>query len=61
MLSKYAYSIIIEGGFLEFDSLNKWVQINIGQNVIGDLMYDKADYNYGFMEIFFNEKLYLSR
>jgi hypothetical protein len=61
MLSKYEYSIIIEGGHLEFDSLNKWIQINIKQNVIEDLIYDKTDYNYGFMEVFFNEHLYLSR
>lgn len=61
MSSKYKYSIIIEGGHLEFESLNKWIQINIEQNYIEDLIYDKTDYDYGFMEVFFNEPFYLSR
>lgn len=61
LLTKYQYSIIVEGGHLEFGTLNKWIQINIEQNIIEDLIYDKTDYNYGFMEIFFNENLCLSK
>lgn len=58
-LITHRYSVIIEGGFMEFDSLNKWIEINLGQESINWLFYGKTGYDFGFAEYFFTEELHV--
>jgi hypothetical protein len=57
MLLKYPYSVILEGGYLELDNLNKWIEINIGSDSIKWLVYGKTGYDYGFAEYFFANEI----
>jgi len=57
MLVKYPYSVILEGGYMELDNLNKWIEINLRQDSINWLFYGKISYDYGFAEYFFNSEL----
>lgn len=56
LLAKYKYSVIVEGEFMEFDNLHKWIKENIGLNSVEDIYYGKIDYDYGFAEFFISEK-----
>lgn len=56
LLSVYPYTVILEGGFMEFDSLNKWIEINLGSDSIQWLVYGKTGYDYGFAEYFFRNE-----
>ncbi len=58
LLTKYEYSVIVEGGHMEFDNLYKWIKQNIGENSIKEIYYGKIDYDYGFAEFFFTEKVH---
>ncbi|WP_431213032.1 hypothetical protein ACQ86N_46625 [Puia sp. P3] len=53
MLEMRRYSVILEGGFMEFDNLNKWIRINLAPEPIIWLFYSKIAYDYGFAEYFF--------
>ena len=55
-LTELKYSIIVEGDFLEFESLEKWIKENILQAVITQIFYAKTDYDFGFMEYFFEKE-----
>ncbi len=55
MLSRFKYSVIIEGEHSEFDNLDKWIKQNINQNGIENIYYGKTGYDYGFAEYFTNE------
>jgi len=57
MLLKHQYSIIIEGGFLEFETLDKWIKINLKIINLSDIYYRKTDYDFGFRELFFDEEI----
>jgi hypothetical protein len=50
MLSKYRYSVILEGNFMELDNLDKWIRTSLNKDVAIWLFYGKTDYNYGFAE-----------
>lgn len=54
LLSKYNYSIILEGEFTELENLETWIKENIDTNEIESIYYDKIDYNYCFVEYFFS-------
>ena len=54
LLSKYKYSIIVEGEFTELENLEKWVEKNIDTESLEPIYYDKTDYNYCFVEYFFS-------
>ncbi len=56
LLSKFKYSVIVEGDFMEFDNLFKWIKQNIGADSVEDIFYGKTDYDYGFAEFFIAEK-----
>jgi hypothetical protein len=58
LLTKYRYSVIVEGGHLEFDNLYKWINQNIGTDTIEDIYYGKTDYDYGFAEFFISDKIH---
>ena len=58
MLIIHRYSVIVEGGFMEFDSLDKWIDANIGPESINRLFYGKTAYDFGFAEYFFIEELH---
>lgn len=52
LLVSKPYSVIFETSFLELDSLNKWIEINLDKNMLEWLFYGKIDYDYGFTEYF---------
>lgn len=56
MLTVNPYSVILEGGYLELDSLNRWIENNLGPECIKWLLYGKTGYDYGFAEYFFNDE-----
>jgi len=56
MLIEQPYSVILEGGYLELDSLNKWIDVNLSYDPIKWLFYGKTGYDYGFAEYFFSEE-----
>ena len=53
LLSQHKYSIILEGEYLEFDNLEKWIENQSGFKKPKSIYYDKIDYNYGYVEFFF--------
>ena len=61
LLSKYKYSVIIEGSHVEFDNLNAWIKQNISVDPLKEIYYGKTDYDYGFAEFFVNEKTHEER
>lgn len=56
MLVQFPYSVILEGGFMELDNLDKWIVLHIGSDLIKSLLYGKTGYNYCFAEYFFAEE-----
>ena len=58
LLSKYKYSIILEGEFTELENLEKWIAENIDNETLKSIYYDKTDYNYCFVEYFFPKESY---
>jgi hypothetical protein len=54
LLSKYKYSIILEGEFTELENLEKWVKKHLDIETLESIYYDKTDYNYCFVEYFFS-------
>ena len=57
LLSKYKYSIILGGEFIELENLESWIKENIDINEIESIYYDKIDYNYCFVEYFFSSEI----
>jgi hypothetical protein len=58
LLTKYKYSVIIEGSHIEFDNLNAWIKQNISLDPLKEIYYGKTDYDYGFAEYFINDKIH---
>ena len=58
LLTKYKYSLIIEGSHIEFDNLNAWIKQNISSDPLKEIYYGKTDYDYGFAEYFINDKIH---
>ena len=58
LLAKYKSSVIIEGGYMEFDNLQKWIKQYIPTDSIENIYYGKTDYDYGFAEFFIAEKIH---
>ncbi len=52
MLQNGPFSIIIEAGHMELDSLNEWIRLNLNPNALKWLYYGKTGYDYGFIEYF---------
>ena len=59
--TRHKYSIIFEGNFLEFDSLQLWIRENINNNPIIYLFYGKLGYDYGYFELFLNEQSHFEK
>lgn len=57
LLTKYKYSVIIEGSHVEFDNLYAWAKQNISPDPLKEIYYGKTDYDYGFAEFFIDEKM----
>lgn len=58
-LKEYPYSKIVEGSFLEFEVMDKWLNIQktLDKNFeYKEIYYRKLDYNYCMIEFFFNKK-----
>ena len=58
LLTKYKFSVIIEGSHVEFDNLNAWIKQNISLDPLQEIYYGKTDYDYGFAEYFINDKIH---
>jgi hypothetical protein len=56
LLLKRPWSVILEGDFMELDSLNKWIEISLAPSSAEWLFYGKTSYNYGFAEYFFSNE-----
>ena len=56
ILSRQGYSVIVEGGFLEFDNADKWINENLHIDSISSMFYGKTGYDFGFMEYFFDNE-----
>lgn len=56
MLSRHKYTVILEGGFMEFDNLEKWIKMYLDKNAVVSLFYGKTGYDYGFAEYFFDDQ-----
>jgi hypothetical protein len=61
LLSEYRYSAIVECDHLEYDNLQKWLKKNIQSGAVKEIYYGKIDYDYGFVEFFFLEKLQVEK
>ena len=61
LLISHKYSVIFEGDFLEFDSLQLWVNENIHSNPLVYLFYGKLGYDYGYFEFFLNEQSHFEK
>ena len=55
-LSRQGYSVIVEGDFLEFENAEKWIEENLHIDTINRLFYGKTDYDFSFMEYFFDHE-----
>lgn len=57
MLAKFKFSVIVEGDFLEYDTVEKWIKLNLNTSNISFVFYGKIDYNFGFIEYFFDSEI----
>lgn len=57
LLTKYKYTVIVEGEYMEYDNLNKWIKQHIQTDAIDEIYYGKIAYNYGFVEFFLAENI----
>lgn len=53
LLQKFPYAVIVQGGFMEYDTLQAWMKLHVGESPIQWLFYGKIAYDYGFAEYFF--------
>lgn len=56
ILSEYPYSIIAEGLYNEFDSLDSWISHHYEADTIKNIFYRKTGADYAFAEYFTKEK-----
>src|SRR5688572_9402401 len=54
-LKNFPFSVIVEGGHLELENLEKWMTFAFGNNTIESLYYGKTGYDFGFAEYFFRD------
>lgn len=57
LLAEYKYSVIVECGHMEYDTLHKWMKQSIHTGPVKEIHYGKVDYDYGFVEFFLSEKI----
>ncbi len=50
--TSFPYTVILEAGFLELDSLNEWIKLNFEENSFEWIFYGKTGYDFGFAEYF---------
>jgi len=55
MLVRFPYSVLFEGDYFEYDSIQNWYRQNISIGPIPFLFYGKLAYDYGFFEFFFDD------
>ena len=59
LIVRYPYSVVVEGAFLEYNSLKHWTDEQFGPEnspVWTSLWYGKTDYDYGYREYFFSRQ-----
>lgn len=55
-LSRLCYSVIVLGCYLELENADKWITTTLGIGTITAIFYGKIDYDFGFMEYFFENE-----
>lgn len=55
LIKKFPFSVVIEGDFIGFDNLDKWVKMHFYSNMFTSIYYGKTDYNFGYAEYFFKK------
>ncbi|BAV07147.1 hypothetical protein SAMN05421788_102226 [Filimonas lacunae] len=53
LLLHYPYTVVVEGSFLEFANLDKWIKTQDNIKPAECLYYGKTGYDFGFIEYFF--------
>jgi hypothetical protein len=61
LLGTHKYAIIFEAEFLEFETLEQWIKANITEESLTFLFYGKLDYDYGFFELFVDNKSHFEK
>jgi len=61
MLVRFPYTVLFEGHYFEYDSIQNWYRQNISLEPIPFLFYGKLDYDYGFFEFFFDDPVVAGR
>ncbi|MFT3674293.1 MAG: hypothetical protein QM781_00200 [Chitinophagaceae bacterium] len=61
MLIRLPNSVLFEGEYCEYDSIQNWYRQNISPVPIPFLFYGKLDYDYGFFELFFADPVIARR
>jgi hypothetical protein len=56
-LEEYPYSVIVEGGYMELESLEKWMNVFLGSVSVEWTAYSKIGYDFCFAEYFFKDEL----
>ncbi|MBK9249154.1 MAG: hypothetical protein IPM69_13830 [Ignavibacteria bacterium] len=56
ILLEYSYSVIVEGEYRAFDSLDSWIKQNFEAGTILHIALTKTGYDHGFYEYFMNDK-----
>jgi hypothetical protein len=56
MISEQRSSLIIEGAWIEFENVEKWIVNNLSEPAINIISYGKTGYDFGFMEYFFDKE-----
>lgn len=60
MIAVLPHSLIVEGSFLEWDNLERWLDRQFGpevDSVWNSIFYGKTGYDYGYWEFFFSSTL----
>ena len=60
-LSENSHSVIIEGDILEFENVMQWTKLNLGLDFVDYIFFGKIAYDYGFFELFFNQKSHMEK
>lgn len=59
--NSHPYTVILEAGFMELDSLNEWIKMNFEKNSIVWIFYGKTGYDFGYAEYFGSQEFEIKK